>query len=81
MLNRFLGGMLMAAGLLIAGLAGLCCWAVLTSGGTTTAQNAMDSLPVIALFAALPLMAGIGAIVAGRYVWRKGNPSDPPGGT
>ncbi|MDB5437945.1 MAG: hypothetical protein JWM33_372 [Caulobacteraceae bacterium] len=74
-LKALLGGLLMATGLLVAGLAGLC---TLTMGVMTALQG-LDAFistgPALGL-GAIPIGIGVAIFAAGRQVWRSTKKAD-----
>ncbi len=79
MLARLIGGLLMGAGLLIAGGSGLCSLLLLAEGSTWAGPSAAESLSIIAMVGGIPFVIGIGLFFTGRLVWRKGDSDQPPG--
>jgi len=80
MINRLIGGILMASGLLIAGLSGLCTLLLFAESPDWSSET-LESLSIVAIFGGIPFLAGTGLFFAGRYVWRKGDDGNPPGNT
>jgi hypothetical protein len=77
-MNRLLGGILIAIGILIAGASGLCsAWFLLfvIGGESNNSASGLASLTVLVLFVGgLPFVGGIGMILAGRAVLRRNRP-------
>lgn len=77
---RFFGGLMMAAGGLIAVSAGLCSAVVsvmgLTDGGNTTELITMG-LPLVLLFGGIPIAIGLTLFFVGRRLYRE-RPGGPP---
>jgi polyferredoxin len=69
-MKELLGGCLLAAGILIAGLTGLC--TLLMLAGINSWRSFVDAIGTIVMFAALPLAIGVGLIFAGRALIRSG---------
>jgi len=70
--ERFLGGLLFAAGALMSTLSGLCTGGLLLSWLPTLfvqPSNALASLLILAVFGGVPFAAGVGLIVAGREMF------------
>jgi hypothetical protein len=69
---KFWGWLFMAIGVLVAGTAGLC-------GGVTLAVSGKDAIgmiPIVGIFAGIPVAAGIALFVLGLNTVRK--KKDPP---
>ena len=72
-MKRFFGGILMALGILVAGLSGLCTLIFVglslfaTGSGSGVVQGVLGSL----LSGALPILIGVGLILAGRALLKK----------
>lgn len=72
-MKRLFGGILIAAGILIAGASGLCSLAVLFSGGFSGSGSAGEfasMLGLVALFGGPPLVIGVGIAFGGRALIR-----------
>jgi len=80
MVNRLIGGMLMAVGLLIAGASGLCTLLMFAESPPWSGES-LESLTLVAIFGGIPFLVGTALFFAGRYIWRKGEEGDPPGNT
>lgn len=67
---KILGGILLATGILIAGLSGLCSAILLLSeaGG----PNFTDGLGIVAIFGGIPFVFGIGLVLGGMAVLKVG---------
>ncbi len=63
-MKELVGGCLLAVGVLIAGLTGLCTLVMMVS--VNSWRSFGDAIGSIASFFAIPLIIGIGLIVAGR---------------
>ena len=61
-MKEVFGGILMAAGILIAGASGLCSLFVLFSSGEF---GGLSMLPVVAMFGGIPLAVGVGIAYGG----------------
>ena len=72
---RFFGGLLMAFGVMIGGLSGLC--TVVGLAFSLGSPGDVSMLPLVALFGAPPIAVGIGLFFLGRYLWRQGVPPAP----
>ena len=66
-MKELFGGCLIAAGVLIAGLTGLCSIALLVNGIVT---DPFGALGAIALYAGIPFAIGVGLVYAGRNLIR-----------
>ena len=75
-MRRLLGGILLAIGILVAGLSGLCTLLVL--GGSLTSGQFIDGLSMALAFGGIPLAIGIGLIFAGRALLKENDDSVPP---
>ncbi len=71
-MRELFGGCLIAAGVLIAGLTGLCSIALLMNGIITDPLGALGG---IALYAGIPFAIGIGLVMAGRNIIRRARES------
>ena len=81
-MSRFLGGLLLAAGVLIAGLSGLCTcvfgipW-ILSATTIPRANTYEMDLPsvveMVLAFGGIPFVAGLGLIFGGRSLMRRGS--------
>ncbi|MEO7688703.1 MAG: hypothetical protein ABIS51_05405 [Sphingomonas sp.] len=72
-MTKFFGGLLMAIGILIATLSGLCSafFLVMTLGDTNGAQfGDAPMLLMIAVIGGLPFMSGVGLFFWGRWLLR-----------
>ena len=67
-MKTLFGGILLAVGIIIMGLTGLCSVMVL---GSSRPSEWLSGIPVVLAFAALPAAIGIGLIFAGRRLIRK----------
>jgi hypothetical protein len=68
-MKRLIGGVLLAAGILIAGASGLCslvAFFTLVSNGPT-----IDALGIVLLFDGIPLLAGLAVLQFGRSLLRR----------
>jgi hypothetical protein len=67
---RFFGGVMMAIGALIGGLAGLCTGAMVVTG--LAGPHPEPGLALMGvLFGSVPIAIGIGAFFIGRMLWRR----------
>ena len=74
-MRKLMGGLLMAAGLLIAGASGLCSLWIIGVGlsetnNTTMMDDLMSGLPIVLIFGGIPFAGGIGLFIGGRYLTR-----------
>lgn len=78
-MNRLLGNILIACGLLVAVLSGLCSLVVLSSGGL--GSNFWDTAPIVLLFGGIPFAVGLGLFYGGRSLIKLQNAreSNDPG--
>jgi hypothetical protein len=80
--TRFFGGLLMAAGGLIAVSAGLCSVVVsfmaLTESGST-AEMITSGLPLVLLFGGVPIAIGLALFFVGRGLYRERPRGGQPG--
>jgi hypothetical protein len=65
-MKALFGGILLAVGILVAGVTGLCSLAVLVMGG----QGGGDGLFLVLLIGGVPFLIGLGLIFAGRALLR-----------
>ena len=74
---KLFGALLMAVGVLIAGLAGLCSagFLVMVLSQPGSASGALTGIPMILIFGGVPIAIGIGVFIGGRELWR--GPSRP----
>jgi hypothetical protein len=75
-MKRVFGGILMAAGILIAGLSGLCSIVVggsmmTDSSGLFSGSGLLGLLPMILLFGGIPFVLGVGVFIGGRALVRE----------
>ena len=68
-MKSFFGGVLLAAGILIAGVSGLCSLVVLGMG-VTEPSGLADVLPMVLLFGGVPFLIGLGLFFLGRSMIR-----------
>jgi hypothetical protein len=66
-MRELLGGCLIAVGVVIAGLTGLCCGALFMNSIIT---DPLAALGGIAVYAGIPIAIGVGLIFAGRSLIR-----------
>ena len=72
-MKGFWGAMLMAAGILIAGLSGLCSGILIVSGlmgGEASGPDALSSLMIVLVVGGIPFAIGLGLFFAGRALAR-----------
>lgn len=72
-MKGFWGAMLMAAGILIAGLSGLCSGILIISGligGEASGPDALGSLMIVLIVGGIPFAIGLGLFFAGRALAR-----------
>lgn len=73
------GGLLMAAGILIAGLSGLCTLLVVGGSLADTTSGEMGSMVMaVGIFGGIPFLIGLGLFLAGRSLIRSGRSADIP---
>lgn len=71
-MRKVFGGLLLALGILIAGLSGLCTVMMFTSSGTpVSADEILESLPIVLIFGGIPFVMGLGLVFAGRSLLRE----------
>jgi hypothetical protein len=74
-MKRFVGGLLLAIGILIAGLSGLCSLFVLamtaTSGSDADLNGIMAMLSMVLPIGGVPFALGVGCIIGGRALLKK----------
>lgn len=73
---KLFGAMLMAVGVLIAGLAGLCSAAMIVMM-IGQPSGAASALPLVVGFGGVPIVIGVGIFMGGRTLWR-GPRTAPP---
>jgi hypothetical protein len=71
---RFFGGLLMAVGVMVAGLSGLCTIVFLAM---SLPPNGASMIPLVLIIGGPPIAIGLGLIFGGRVLWRHGAPPDP----
>jgi hypothetical protein len=76
---KLFGGLLMAAGVLIMGLCGLCSAAVLVSSLASSSPefSGLAMIPVVGIVGGIPIALGAGLFVAGRLLWRGPRKPEP----
>jgi hypothetical protein len=67
---KLFGAMLMAVGVLIAGLGGLCSVGFLVMMVTEPGGSALNGIPVVLIFGGVPIAIGVGVFIGGRALWR-----------
>ena len=67
-MNKFFGGILLAIGILIAGVSGLCTLVALIS---SLSDGPMGMIPVALIVGGIPMLIGGGLIYAGLYFLRQ----------
>jgi hypothetical protein len=72
----FFGGLLLAAGILIAGGSGICSLYVLFSPGGELGSG-LSMLPLVLIFGGLPLAVGVAMAFGGRSVIRRAREAQP----
>jgi len=72
-MRKFFGGLLLAVGILIAGLSGLCSLASLISLASS-GPGEFSSLGLVALFGGIPFLIGAALIWIGRALLRDPKP-------
>lgn len=73
---KLFGAMLMAVGVLVAGLAGLCSAAMIVMM-IVQPSGAASALPLVLGFGGGPIAVGVGIFIGGRALWR-GPRTAPP---
>ena len=68
-MKSLFGGILLAVGILVAGVSGLCSLVVFVAG-LGESGGLVDSLPLILLFGGVPFLIGLGLFFAGRALLR-----------
>jgi len=68
-MKSLFGGILLAVGILVAGLSGLCSLAFLVMG-LSEPSGAADFLPMVLLIGGIPFLIGLGLFFAGRSLLR-----------
>ena len=74
--SKFFGGLLIAAGVLIATLSGLCSLGLVASSirtvlrGPAVATNLTMGLVVVAIFGGVPFLFGVAMVVGGRAMMK-----------
>jgi hypothetical protein len=69
-MQKVIGAVMMAVGILITGATGLCVGLVFTEGGVTSNDFSPENIGIVAVFAGIPLIFGITFIFLGRYLIR-----------
>jgi hypothetical protein len=72
--RRLFGGILLAVGILIAGLSGLCSLMVLFTSGEF---SGFGMLPAVALFGGIPFAGGVAMVFGGRHLLRQEQRIEP----
>jgi len=81
-MKSLLGGILLAVGVLVAGLSGLCSL-VFLGMGLTEPSGMVDMLPMVLLVGGIPFLIGLGLFFGGRALLRSAREESeelPPGG-
>ena len=74
-MKQLIGGILIAAGILIAGASGLCSLYMVFTSDTFRSGGLgelMSMLPLLLLFGGIPFALGLGLVFGGRSVIRRG---------
>ena len=79
-MNRLIGGVLIAIGILIAGLSGLCSVYLVVSSMPLSMAEVSDGALVLLLFGGVPFVLGLATIWGGRVMLRDGDGESRPGG-
>lgn len=74
---KVLGGILLAIGILVAGLSGLCSLTMLVGLGTSGSEG-LGIAPVVLLFGGIPFAGGLALAYAGRSILRSANQQQQP---
>lgn len=69
-MQKVIGCIVMAVGILITGATGLCTVMMFSSAPLTRSDYSLESLGIVAIFAGIPLIFGITFIFLGRYLIR-----------
>jgi len=73
-MRKLMGGLMMAAGLLIAGASGLCSlWIIgiaLSEANNSQWSDLAGGIPVLLIFGGIPFAGGVGLFIGGRYLVR-----------
>jgi len=72
-MKSLFGGILLAAGILIAGVSGLCSLVILGMG-LTEPSGIVDVLPIVLLVGGIPFLIGLGLFFLGRSMIRAARP-------
>lgn len=68
-MKSLFGGILLAVGILVAGVSGLCSLGMLVMG-LGEPSGALDFLPMVLLIGGIPFLIGLGLFFAGRSLLR-----------
>jgi hypothetical protein len=74
-MNRFVGALLMAMGVLIGGLSGACTLIFLAM---SFSPGGGGMVPLTLIIGLPPILIGVGLFVGGRVIWRKAAPPPSP---
>jgi hypothetical protein len=69
-MQKVIGGIIMAVGILVAGLTGLCTLMMFLEAPLTRSDFNFEGIMIVAIFAGIPLAIGVGMIFLGRYLIR-----------
>ncbi len=75
---RIIGGILLAIGILVAGVSGLCSLLLLTEQSSWSGPAAAESLTIIAVVGGIPFLVGLGIVFLGRHLLRTAPPPAQP---
>jgi len=67
-LKQLIGGIIMAMGVLIAFLSGMCSFFIMTGDLTGKREDLLSTLPTVLIFGGIPYVIGIGLFFAGRAI-------------
>ena len=75
---KIIGGLLLAIGIIIAGVSGLCSLALLSESSTWSGPASGESLGIIAMVGGIPFLIGLGLVFLARHLLRQAAPPAPP---
>jgi len=75
-MKKFFGALLLGAGILIAGLSGLCGALAIASFFFDSSSETGGMVPVVVMLTLVPLAIGVGLIFGGRALIRSGYEDD-----
>ena len=74
---KFIGGLLLGIGILIAGVSWLCSLLLLSEQSNWSGPAAAESLTLIGVIGGLPFLVGVGLVFLGRHLLRQAAPPPP----